>query len=197
MPIVSQPGSLSSLRFNPDMFLSVSVFADPPPPSSSAALSRVVPSSVRSLELFASLMSPLIVAPLSTTTLSQPFSPSDLTEAWSVPDPLLNVSVSPAPSPPSISVTAENAPPENVSASDPAPRSILPAIAAPAFTVTAVSPAEPIIALAVPAPTDAPLLSRIVNVLLLCASVLIAATFAPVPPVTAAVTVMVVAPVPS
>ena len=196
MPIVSHPVRFALLT-DPDMFLSVSAFADPPPPSSRVELPRVAPSRVRFPESSASLMLPLTVAPLSTTTLSQPFRPSDTTVACRPPEPPLNVSVSPLPSPPSISVTAENAPPANVSESDPAPSLTLPAIAAPAFTVTAVSPAEPRIALASPPPTDAPLPSRTVTSLPDGTSVLIAAAFVPLPPVTALDTAMLVAPLPS
>ena len=161
---------------------------------SSSMPARSVPSSVRLSESSASMMSPLIVAPLSTTTLSQPFSPSLWTVWCRLPLPLLNLSVS-VPAPPSISVMEVNVPPANVSVSVPPPSLTLPVIEAPVFTVTAVLPPDPTIALFVPTPTDAPLLST------MDArdetSVLIAATPLPAPPVTAVVTVTVVAPLPS
>ena len=49
----------------------------PLPPVNAPMLPMSVPSSVSMSELSANLIAPLIVAPLSTTMLSQPFSPSD------------------------------------------------------------------------------------------------------------------------
>ena len=199
MLIVSQPVTVELVSVA-DTSLSVRVLALLLPPAVSVPMFAMsMPSSVRLSELSFSLISPLIVAPLSTMTLSQPFRPSLMTVACRLPSPLLNFSVSPSPSPPSISVTFENVPPANVSVSAPPPRLTLPAIVAPVFTVTVVLAAPPMIALAVPAvvvPTDAPLLSRMVAPPVET-SVLIAALLAPVPPVTAVVTVMVVAPLPS
>ena len=199
--------------------LKASVLLLPAPPSSAVSAPMALPlSNVRLTESAASVTDPLIDAPLSTMTLSHPSRPCAWVEACRLPEPPLNVSVSPAPAPPSICVTEANVPPANVSMSDPAPRVTLPvivapeftvsvsappprltlpAIAAPVFTVTEVSPPDPTIALLASAPTNAPLLSRMVTELPRCASVLIAATPFPVPPVTAAVTVMVVSPLPS
>ena len=103
--------------------------------------------------------------------------------AWSVPDPLLNVSVS-LPAPPSISVALPKAPPSKTSASAPAPRRTFPVIAAPVFTVTEVFPADPMIAFRLPEPTDAPLRRDMPTTLPLPTSVLMAATPVPEPPVT-------------
>ena len=73
----------------------------------------------------------------------------------------------------------------------------MPATVAPVFTVTAVSPAAPTIALSVPVPTDAPLLSVTVTSLPLCTSVLMAAEPLSELPVTDPDTAMEVAPLPS
>ena len=104
-------------------------------------------SNVRSRESCASLMVPLIAAPLSTTTLSQPFRPSARTVPCRAPAVALplNLSVS-DPAPPCISVTFVNDPPANASVSAPSRRRILPATAAPSCTVTEESPADPRIA---------------------------------------------------
>ena len=134
----------------------------------------------------------LTVEPAPTPTVSHPVT---LTPA-SAPDTLPNVRAS-APAPPSISVTFENVPPTNSNVSDPAPRLTFPAISAPVFTVTEVSPAEPMIALLAAAPTEAPLPSRTVTLLPAEASVRIAATPVPVPPVTVPDTAIAVAPLPS
>ena len=131
---VSQPVTFAPVSA-PDTSLSARVLV-PAPPVSAVMFAMLVSSSVRFPES-ASLIVPLIVAPLSTKTLSQPLRPSDTTVACRLPVPLLNFSMSPEPSPPSNSVTSENAPPANVSVSAPLPRLTLPAIAAPVFTVTA------------------------------------------------------------
>ena len=148
-----------------------------------------LPSKVRSLESAARLTEPTTVAPLSTTTLSQPLSPSDSTVACSSPAPPASLSVS-SPAPPCSSDMPENTAPAKVNSSEPAPSLTLPAIAAPDFTVIVLSPAEPRIALRPSAPTDAPLSIEIAMEELLAASVLMAATFVAVPPETAPETVM-------
>ena len=131
-----------------------------------------------------------ISEPPSMLTVSHPAKPVTL------PETPLNVSASLDPSPPCSSVMSENVPLANVSVSSPSPRLIFPEIVAPVFTATEVFPLPPTIALRPPAPTDAPLPSEMVTSLPIRTFVLIAATFAPIPPVTAAVTVMVVAPAP-
>ena len=178
MATVSHPATVLPTS-EPDMLLSARVLAVPAPPVSAVMFAMSVWSSVRLLESAASVIPPLIVAPLSTTTLSQPLRPWETTVACRLPEPPLNFSVSAEPAPPSNSVMFENVPPSNVSVSVPPPSLTLPAIEAPVFTVTAVLPAPPMIALGAPVvvPTDAPLPSRMVTVLLLCASVLIAATW--------------------
>ena len=195
MLIVSHPLS-PVLSIRPDTLLNASVLFVPPPPVSAPSLLMSAPLNVRFTESSASLMLPLIAAPPSTKTFSQPISPADCTVASRVPEPPLNVSVS-TPSPPCISVTAANEPSSNVSMSDPAPRFIFPATVALPSTVTVALPAPSRIALLVLAPTDAPLLIETVTALPEAASVLIAATPAPVPPVTEPDTAMVVAPLPS
>ena len=172
------------------------VLSVPPPPSSLVSPAILLPlSKVRSPESSASLISPLIAAPLSTMTLSQPFSPSETTVAWSVPDPLLKVSVS-LPAPPSSSVALPKAPPSKTSASAPAPRRTFPVIVAPVFTVTEVPPADPMIAFRLPAPINAPLERDMPTAFPLPSSVLIAAASVPEPPVTVPETSMLVLPMP-
>ena len=61
----------------PETLLSSRTLALLPPPVNAPMLPMSVPSSVSMSELSANLIAPLIVAPLSTTMLSQPFSPSD------------------------------------------------------------------------------------------------------------------------
>ena len=138
---VSQPVTLAPVS-DPDTPLSARVLLVPAPPVSAPMPLMSVPLSVRSSESAASVTLPVIVAPLSTMTLSQPFRPSDTTVACRLPEPPLNFSMSPVPSPPSISVTFENVPPAKISASDPSPSVTLPAIMAPEFTVS-VSPPSP------------------------------------------------------
>ena len=121
----------------------------------------------------------LIVAPDSIFIDSQ-FSKVPLT----TPDTFSNSSLS-VPAPPSISVTAAKLPPENVSVSFPAPRFTLPAMVAPLLTITIALPAVSMMALRPAAPTEAPLLSETVTVVPEEASVLIAASLAAEPPVTA------------
>ena len=63
------PGSVS------DTPLKVTVLAVPPPPSSAVSLLTATALKVSDVDVSASLIAPLMAAPLSTMTLSQPFSP--------------------------------------------------------------------------------------------------------------------------
>ena len=124
----------------PDTLLSARVLSAPPPPFSSPMLAMLTSSSVRLSESPASLTPPVIVAPLRTTMLSQPFRPCVWTVEFSGPEPPLNVSVS-VPSPPLISVTEANVPPANVRLSFPAPMSMAPETVAPLFRISVSDPA--------------------------------------------------------
>ena len=177
----------------PETFLNVSVPA--PPPLNSVTSPNAAPSKTRSREEAASVIEPVSAAPLSTLTVSQFSRPEACTEACSDPDPAANRSVS-FPAPPSICVTLPNTPPAKTATSAPAPSLTAPAIAAPVFTVRVVLPDDPMIALCVPEPTMAPLL-RVIMAAPVPTSVLIAATFAPEPPVTAPDTDMDAPPLPS
>ena len=177
----------------PETFLNVS--APAPPPLNSVTPANAAPSNTRSREEAASVIDPVSVAPLSTLTVSQFSSPEACTEACSAPDPAANRSVS-FPAPPSICVTLPNTPPAKIASSAPAPSLTAPAIAAPVFTVRVALPDEPMIALCVPEPTTAPLLS-VIAAPPAPTSVLMAATSVPEPPVTAPDTDMDALPLPS
>ena len=196
MPTFSHPLTVRPASV-PDTLSNESVLALPAPPVREPMSAMPVSLKVRFPESSASLMSPMIRAPLSTTTLSQPVRPRDRTPAFRLPDPPRKVSVSPAPAPPSISVTLVKDPPANVSLSAPPPRMIFPAISAPVFTVTSASPAPARITLPAPAAMDAPLPSRMSTSVAEESSVLIAAAFAPLLPVTVPDTAMEMPPLPS
>ena len=178
----------------PETFLNVSV--PEPPPLNSVTPSNDAPSKTRSREEEASVIDPVSAAPLSTMTVSQFSRPEACTDACNDPDPAANRSVS-FPAPPSICVTLPNTPPAKTATSAPAPSLTAPVIAAPVFTVRVVLPDEPMIALCVPDPTTAPLLRVMIAAAPVPTSVLIAATFAPEPPVTAPDTDMDALPLPS
>ena len=190
--IVSHPVTFAPATV-PEAFLKCSVLAVPVPPSRAVAATLLPLSKVRSFESAASAILPVSDAPLSTTTVSQPFSPCVCTSECSAPAPPVNLSVS-VPAPPLISEASENVPPAKVSASFPPPRSIFPVTLAPAATVTAALPAPPRMALRPEEPTSAPLLSATITELPLWTLVLIAAAAAPEPPMTSSDTAMVVVP---
>ena len=152
------------------------------------------PSSTRPRELSASAIVPEICAPLSIRTSRHPSRPRRTTDECSAPDPAVNRSLSLAPAPPSSLVAEVKSPPEKMSVSSPAPSCTPPRIAPPAATVIDEAPAAPMIALRPSDPTVAPLLTAMVTELPLCTSVRMAATAAPVPPMTVPETDMVVAP---
>ena len=162
MLIVSHPVTFAPATA-PEAPLKSRVLAAPVPPSRAVTAATLLPlSNVRFPESAARAILPLSAAPLSTMTLSQPFSPCDCTSECSAPPPPVNLSVS-VPAPPAISEAAENAPPAKVSVSSPPPRLTFPVISAPVATVTAALPAPPRIALRPDEPTAAPLLSAMVT----------------------------------
>ena len=173
-----------------------SVLAEPAPPLRAVRPLTSVLSRVRFPESAASVKEPVSVAPLSTTTLSKPFTPSEMTLAFRLPVPALNLSVS-VPAPPCISVMPENVPPSRSSVSSPAPSAILPATVAPVLSVTVALPALSTIAWPVAAPTDAPLFRTMFTAPLWdSVSMAAEASVVPVPPVTVPDTAMAMLPVP-
>ena len=164
---------------------------------SAVRLPTLAPLKVTFPESAASVNDPLIVAPLSTTTLSQPVRPAASTLGSSPPLPRTNLSVS-TPGPPSITVTSEKPPPANTRLSDPRPSLTSPATEAPVFTVTVASPRVSVIARRPFWPTEAPLASVMRTAEPpVCETVRMAAAPTSAPPMTEPETLTSVSPPPS
>ena len=178
MSIVSQFETVAPAS-DPEVFRKARVFEPPPPPSSAVSPPMAPPLNVSDVESFASLIAPLMAAPLSTMTLSQFFRPWDTTVACRLPAPPVNLSVS-SPAPPSKVDALEKLPPAKTISSAPPSRSTDPMIDAPDSTRTrsfeslriALRPTEPTMA---PLPSVILVVAPVANLM---------AALLPEPPVT-------------